>query len=255
MPEPTDPASTNFPAIGHSLVQAGLTEERLKEIEERHHFASEGPWGLSGRADLLDEVVGADMELLTSRDEGYFRCPWTARFVAHSWQDIKDLVVEVRSLRHSLSTATAKLAAAERERDEAAQKLDKFNIDRGHAWDALLNRPCIGRSSEDCWAQDGTLAMNIRHLCSDLSDMHKRWQEAEAHNAVLIADRDAAVAREASAVAALKEIAVILAKPRLLDGEGSMSWGEKISAIVKVVDSAIANASARPDAAKQEDSR
>ena len=82
-----------------------LTPERIAEIRERWEKATPGPWYAAANS----YVVGGN---LTS--QGHKVCqladPWIhnpnqdddAPFLAHSWQDIQDLLDEVERLRSAL---------------------------------------------------------------------------------------------------------------------------------------------------------
>lgn len=101
-----------------------MTDERLAEIEARHAAATEGPYWLEPAAlNLHDDrysslcshkgmigVAGVD-------DDGcaYFVLdPPDAEFTAHSWQDIADLLAEVRRLRGENGDLSALVASMQR---------------------------------------------------------------------------------------------------------------------------------------------
>lgn len=80
------------------------TEFCLEPIEERLGLSTQGPWTLSGHQ-LFVQISQQEFDpLLSWHKEGdsvvaKFICEEDAELCAHAWQDIKDLVGEVKRLR------------------------------------------------------------------------------------------------------------------------------------------------------------
>jgi hypothetical protein len=77
-----------------------MTPERLKEIEGRHGDATQGPWHLRGHN--IHALI-AQGQLIGGVSGPTF--PQNGTFIAHSWQDVKDLLEEVRLLQSLLADA------------------------------------------------------------------------------------------------------------------------------------------------------
>lgn len=80
-----------------------MTDERLREIEERCEKATKGPW--TWDPDFGVTPAKYEYEARTSRniveiDSGFYP-PWggDGPFIAHSRTDVPDLLAEVRALR------------------------------------------------------------------------------------------------------------------------------------------------------------
>lgn len=73
-----------------------MDETRLNEIRERHARATKGPWGYESGTVITKIRAGDYSDAVASYVEAD-----NAAFIAHSWQDIADLIAEVERLRAS----------------------------------------------------------------------------------------------------------------------------------------------------------
>jgi hypothetical protein len=103
----------------------------------------------------------------------------------------------------------------QRDYDALAAKLDDYDA----AWDAIMSRPMIGESRENNWAQDGTLAMNVRHVIHDLTDMHASLATSEAARETYRLQAEGAEReRDAAKAEAAQAHAVVARLPKTADG-------------------------------------
>lgn len=94
-----------------------MTAERLTEIKERAEKATESPWkvikpGHGNPSEYLCVQLGSD-DMYTTLE----MLPQDARFMAHSRQDVPDLLAEVESLQSQLAAERARVVELEAERE------------------------------------------------------------------------------------------------------------------------------------------
>ena len=94
-----------------STLSGGLSEHRLAEIELRWHRATTGPWEFDANRHTHDSPVFAAWAVekygyigegngsVVGSSEWIWLKDEDGEFIAHSWQDVRDLIDEVRRLR------------------------------------------------------------------------------------------------------------------------------------------------------------
>jgi hypothetical protein len=82
-----------------------MTEEELQAIRDRHSKASKGPW----ENDKNSNYVYSPEQTIANIEAGYgdeYNTIANSRFIAHSWQDIENLLNDNKLLREKLQWHT-----------------------------------------------------------------------------------------------------------------------------------------------------
>ncbi|MBD9700690.1 hypothetical protein IHE56_01000 [Streptomyces sp. ID01-12c] len=176
-----------------TTAQAGLSADRLDEIDARHSAATPGPWGvyefgggtaIDIAADLTDTGTGyrARREICRLEDEPLDNDPthreWTAEedwaqvqadaaFIAHAREDVPALLAEIRRLNAALAdqqAETEKLIRWHCE-DETAMKQMRGTIERLRGEKRAFGELAARRESELITRR--AALEKIRHLHKD----------------------------------------------------------------------------------------
>jgi len=150
----------------------------LDAIEARANAAPPGPWCVEGTSydedgeEVLSPwglAVKSTGETLWSSGAGEYTHPNmpTAQFIAAAREDVPALVAELRA-------AVAALATAERERDEARDRIDVLN--QRHEEDEAYRQ----RAQQDLAAANKANEERTSELRDRLRAMHRRAQHAES---------------------------------------------------------------------------
>jgi hypothetical protein len=85
---------------GGTVKEQAMTDERLREIEERARNATPGPWTFdgTGHPTYVTQKHGERLGVCVMDGPLESRVP-DASFVAHASRDIPDLIAEVKRLR------------------------------------------------------------------------------------------------------------------------------------------------------------
>jgi hypothetical protein len=87
-----------------------LSEERLRQIEERVNGADEGPWCVEGCGGIRMDGTRDGYDILNANHQRVRRVHFTrgnADFIARARQDVPDLLAEVRRLQAKLAKVIA----------------------------------------------------------------------------------------------------------------------------------------------------